>query len=162
MGASSTCGHAAGNSGSNPNGTGCSVADLCSANFHVCTSDVDVQDSAPLGCYGATLGSTTPVFFATEESGPGCTLCEGQGGGPTCNFSACSGCNATGSCENDLFGCGDLGNTPNSSCGVLNETSGDLCSALGSPWSCGSNGCAEWAAVAKTGPTGGGVLCCAN
>jgi hypothetical protein len=161
MGATAACNHASGNSSSNPNGTACSVADLCTANFHVCASDSEVSASSPDGCGDSTLGSSAAVFFATQESGPGCTLCEGQGGTAACSFSTCSGCGGT-NCENDLFGCGDLGNTPNSTCGVLNETSGDLCSALGAPWSCGTDGCTEWANVTKTGPAGGGVLCCAN
>jgi hypothetical protein len=68
-----------------------------------------------------------------------------------------------------------MGDAPDATCGVLNETSGNLCGALTvGGWVCNSvagtgpggaygAGCNEEQVVVKTvGNAGGGVLCCAN
>lgn len=95
---------------------------------------------------------------------PAARFCGGAQGQPTCSFPAdCNGCQGFG-CENDVFGCGSLGDPPDSSCGVLNEFSNNLCGALGAPWNCPNlnGGCSEFATVTKTGPASGGVVCCGN
>ncbi len=165
-----SCDHASGNSTTNPDGVGCSSADLCTANFHVCTSANDVASRSPSGCDGASVGEPAPSFFATLQTGPGLATCSGADGS-VCDAPG-SPFNCDGSCHNDLFGCGDLGNPPDPSCGVLDATSGNLCGALGAPWVCPSvggpagdpysAGCSEFISVTKLGPEAGGVLCCAN
>ncbi|MCS6901366.1 MAG: hypothetical protein RMJ98_17110, partial [Myxococcales bacterium] len=143
------CNRNAGDDSNNPLGTGCSVADLCQVGWHVCASFAEVADkSGGLNCNGSfsnpSNNTDTALFFATRQSGPGTGQC-GVG-------------------NNDLFGCGTIGATPNSNCNPLDRFSHDLCSAinvsLGSPWSCGNNGLQEAANVTKLAATRGGVLCC--
>ncbi len=156
------CGNTSGNSSSNPNGNGCAAADLCAPNFHICFSSGDVANNSSTGCTGSA--PTPGLFFACLESGPGCEICGGAQGEPACSFPAdCNGCQGFG-CENDVFGCGNIGDTPDSSCGVLNEFSNNLCGALPAPWDCPNvnGGCSEFATVTKPGPGAGGVLCCGN
>jgi hypothetical protein len=162
MASPTQCNNTSGNSSSNPNGNGCAAADLCAPNFHICFSSGDVANNSTTGCTGAAPSPN--LFFASLQSGPGCELCGGAQGQPACSFPAdCNGCQGFG-CENDVFGCGDLGDPPDSSCGVLNEFSNNLCSALGAPWNCPNvnAGCSEFATVTKSGPSNGGVLCCGN
>lgn len=155
-----TCGFAAGNSGGNPGGVGCSAADLCAPGFHICKGADDVQSRSPTGCNGAASGPN--LFFATGQSSTGCGLCAlGTGMNPA----ICNGCSCAGNCAqtlltaNDLFGCGSLGSEADG-CGVLDRTSQDGCSALGAPWSCVGDGCDEANVVKKGSSAGGGVLCC--
>ncbi len=159
------CAFSAGNSGNNPKGAGCSAADLCAPGFHVCQSAGDVQASSPTGCTGA---ATSPgLFFATQQSSTGCSLCAlGNGADPVvCNGCSCApNCKQTALTANDLFGCGSLGNSV-SSCSALDRSSGNTCAALGPPWICdapGSAGCDEATLVTKSASAGGGVLCCAD
>ena len=160
-----TCGFIAGNSSSNPGGVGCSAADLCALGFHICKGAADVQSRSPTGCNGAA--SVPALFFATRQSSTGCGLCAlGTGTDPSiCNGCSCAGdCAQTSLIANDLFGCGSLGSDA-TSCGVLDRTSQDGCSALGAPWSCDGptgNGCDEANVVTKGGSAGGGVLCCSD
>jgi hypothetical protein len=155
-----TCGNKAGNDSPNPTGQGCSAADLCAPGFHVCKGASDVAFRSPTGCAGAA--PEDGLFFATRQGSTGCAICTlGSGMDP----SICNGCSCAADCAqntltaNDLFGCGSIGNSPGA-CGALTRTSGNLCSALGSPWSCGNDGCGEANQVTKPSPTGGGVLCC--
>ncbi len=139
------CGRQSGNDGENRYGHGCNVTDLCSQGWHVCSSADEVHDKANnYGCEGAILdGSPEPRFFATRQSGWG----EGH-------------CSAG---TNDLFGCGNVGGTPSSDCGVLNAFSHDLCAALPPDgWRCGFNPYEEARNVQKPINLFGGVLCCAD
>jgi hypothetical protein len=134
------CDRAAGNTGKNAAGVGCTVADLCEAGWHVCTSAAEVAMKSGGSCAGAVVAGAGS-FFLTRQSGPGAAEC------------------GTGS--NDLFGCGDVGASPDAaSCAPIDRFSGNLCSSLPSSWSCGADGVAEADAVAKTAVDGGGVLCC--
>jgi hypothetical protein len=163
LAAPSSCKLKSGNSSNNTGGQGCAAADLCSSDFHICASPSEVAANLPSGqtCNAAT--NSPNVFFAIAQSGPGCALCTVNN---ACNFPAsCSSCQGLGVCENDLFGCGTMGNVPDATCGVLNQTSGNDCSALSTGgWSCNSSdGCTEFAVVTKSdGLSGGGVLCCKN
>lgn len=137
---SPSCGLKSGNSSANPSGSGCAAEDLCATSWHICATATEVAAKSSTGCTGAT--SASGLFFASRQSGPGYMQC-GQG-------------------TNDLFGCGTLGDAPDSSCTPLDRFSHDLCSSLGSPWSCGSDGEAEAKNVTKSSDSGGGVLCCKN
>ncbi|MFZ4580060.1 MAG: EGF domain-containing protein [Myxococcota bacterium] len=142
---SSQCGLVAGNSSTNPNGTGCSAADLCETGWHICKTSLEVKNSsATAGCTGVTDAGAASLFFSSLQSSQGNAVCSVTG-------------------TNDLFGCGNLGTTPNAAaCTPLTRSSGDLCSVLGAPWSCVSanGGFDEAIKVVKSGPLRGGVLCC--
>ena len=134
------CKLVSGNSSANPSGKGCAAEDLCAAGWHICKTPAEVKAKSPTGCTGvATAGS---LFFSTRQSGPGSGSC--------------------GSGANDIFGCGTYGATPSSNCSPLNKFGHDLCSALGSPWSCGGHGYQEANNVIKSSSAKGGVLCCVN
>ncbi len=158
-----TCARAAGNTSANPSGKGCGATDLCALGFHVCNGPAEVAVDSPTGCAGAA--PEPGLFFATRQSSTGCSICTL---GNIADPAACTGCNCAKGCApnpstaNDLFGCGSLGDKPYEPCGVLDRFSNNLCAALGEPWSCGSDGCNEANTVTKSGPTHGGVLCCAN
>lgn len=163
-----SCDRAAGNTGTNADGVGCTVTDLCAEGWGVCLGRAKVLQSAG-GCDGALVGATGPVFFTTQMSSTGA-------------FECASGPTAT----NDLFGCGNLGCdfTSNATvanlCAPLVLSSHDLCKGLrndlgcgdwcnhlgkypGLPnaWSCGSDGSNEALNVKKSHPEQqGGVLCC--
>jgi len=160
------CGRAAGNDGANPNGTGCNVADLCSAGWHVCATAQDIAAHSPTGCGGATAAGDPPLFFASRQSSNGCAICAtGTRTDPDCNSASCTtGCAQTAKTSNDLFGCGNFGATgPLVDCGPIDRFSQNVCSGLpGSPWSCLDNGfgVCEAYVVTKSAPGFGGVLCC--
>src|SRR5262249_50246185 len=160
-----TCGLVAGNGSPNPGGVGCSVADLCSPGFHVCTGPADVLAHSKTGCGGAANGPG--LFFATRQSSNGCGVCaQGANMDPmVCDGASCmAGCAQTTLTANDVFGCGSLGDVA-SACGALDRFSQNLCSALGPPWDCDdppNSGYNEANVVKKLGSAGGGVLCCAN
>jgi len=154
-----TCNFAGGDDGENPSGAGCSAADLCAPGWHVCATALEVGQLSPTGCDGATLED--PAFYATRQSGPGCGLCAtGFQSLPGCDDCTCvAGCLQTQATANDVFGCGNIGDTPGD-CGVLNSFSNDQCSLLGPPWSCSGNDCGEAHNVSKSSSAAGGVLCC--
>jgi hypothetical protein len=164
------CGRNAGDDSTNPQGTGCNVADLCAQGWHVCTGADDVARSSPTGCAGATGSDDPPVLFATRQSSTGCGECAtGTSTDATCDSSSCTaGCLQTANVSNDVFGCGNFGAlTTASACGPLDRFSNNLCSGLaGSTWSCNlaantdDNGTCEAYTVTKSGAAGGGVACC--
>jgi hypothetical protein len=156
-----TCGGVSGNSSPNPSGAGCSVADLCASGSHVCVDPAEVAARSATGCTGAA--PVPGLFFATRQSSDGCNDCAlGTNTDPSiCNGAACvTGCAQTSLTANDLYGCGSLGDTV-ATCSALTQASGNLCGALGAPWSC-PDPFAEANVVTKLGSDGGGVLCCAN
>jgi hypothetical protein len=134
------CDHVAGNDSPNAAGTGCNVADLCQAGWHVCQTAAEVKTkSNDQGCAAAAI--TGGAFFVARQSGSGGAAC--------------------GTGTNDLFGCGDVGNAPDvATCAPFDRFSFDLCTALPATWSCGTDGTAEATNVTKTAAAGGGVLCC--
>jgi len=136
------CSRLSGDDSSNPEGIGCSSADLCAEGWHICESPEEVAASSPDGCTGDIPPNT---FFAAAVSGDGGDSCDAGG-------------------TNDLFGCGTIGRGADSSCAPLTRASGDQCGDLTGEWDCpgswlfGSDSEAE--DVRKSGPGGGGVLCC--
>jgi hypothetical protein len=161
-----SCERAAGNDGANVMGNGCAASDLCAAGFHVCRSAADVGAHSRNGCSGAN-DAPSGTFFATRQSGPGCSQCA-TGDDPGCDSDSCrAGCAQTPTMANDIFGCGTMGKMITSlSCAPLTRASDDLCRALPSSWHCRGGGATavkrEAAVVAKPESTGGGVLCCAD
>jgi len=163
------CDRAAGNDGKNAAGIGCTVSDLCTVGWHVCTGKADVVGHNPAGCEGVMTGAASPVFFTSQMSSTGAFECK-------------SGADAT----NDLFGCGNLGCdyssnvTVKAMCAPLSMSSQDLCKGLrndlGGPawcnhlgkypglpnsWDCGTDATKEAVNVKKThAEQQGGVLCC--
>lgn len=159
---SPTCGRGAGDDGPNPAGLGCAATDLCAPGWHVCRSAGEVAMRSPDGCVGAR-DAEPGSFFATRQTGPGCGHCA-TGTDPDCRSNDCrAGCAQTDRTSNDIFGCGTLGDVPQtSSCGPLDRFSQNLCSALRPPWRCDGDpqGLRESDLVVKPGPAAGGVLCC--
>jgi len=136
-----SCAHSSGNDSTNPIGVGCSAGDLCAAGWHVCTGPADVTSHSSNGCVDAS--GVVSQFFAVQVSGPGTAMC--------------------GTGHNDVFGCGSLGGVADATtCAPLDRFSGDLCAALGPPWSCGTDNLNESIDVTKQGPNKGGVICCTD
>ena len=132
------CNRQAGDDGTNPDGSGCDVADLCESGWHVCTGAADVTSHAPKGCDGVVTGGDPPMFFVTRQSSNGCGDCAtGTRTDPGCNSASCTtGCEQTAWTSNDVFGCGNLGATsPIVECGPLDRFSNNLCGDVGSNWS---------------------------
>jgi hypothetical protein len=165
------CGRMGGDDGLNPNGTGCNVADLCAAGWHVCSTAADIASHSPTGCVGATQAGDPPLFFASRQSSNGCGVCAtGTRTDADCNSASCTaGCAQTAATSNDVFGCGNLGDSsiggaPLTGCGPIDRFSNNVCSALGdTSWSCnddGGNGLCEAYVVVHTSAEFGGVLCC--
>jgi len=168
-----TCNRAAGNSGSNVEGSGCSAADLCASGWHVCRGKSEVAAKAPGGCTDAAPASAPDksLFFAVQQNSTQNSVCDSSSNG------------------NDVFGCGNLGTllTGDKNCGpltrVLASMSAGSCGfneaepPLG-PWTCSGdssshlmegmlvkkNGCPSTSCSYDGSPIGnsdkGGVLCC--
>lgn len=160
------CNRMGGDDGLNPTGAGCNVADLCAAGWHVCSTSADVASHSSTGCTGSVQAGDPPLFFASRQSSNGCGVCAtGTRTDADCNASACtSGCAQTAITSNDVFGCGNLGDTPSLvDCGPINRFGNNLCSGLsGTSWTCNDNdgGLCEAYAVTHTDAQFGGVLCC--
>ncbi|MCK6550510.1 PKD domain-containing protein [Myxococcota bacterium] len=155
------CNRGAGDDGTNPNGAGCNVADLCGVGWHVCNTGNDVLARSPTGCVGSTVSGDS-MFWATRQSTTGCGVCaNGASTGPQCNSGSCvGGCLQTAAISNDVFGCGTIG-AGGFACGPLDRFSHDGCSALGAPWTCSDGGgYCEAYRLRKTDASRGGVLCC--
>ncbi|TNF23333.1 MAG: DUF11 domain-containing protein, partial [Deltaproteobacteria bacterium] len=185
------CDRAAGNDGVNADGVGCNVEDLCAPGWHICDGPNDVTirtnglgcadavaadypnfGTGPLGVGGDGAQLTVPpggAFFMTQASGSGSGVCDDQVNGVPVYF-------------NDVFGCGNLGATPTSSCAPLNRFGHNLCSGLQTligqnndnpatdfgyataatwAWDCPGSGYNEANQVTKRFPDQqGGVICC--
>ncbi len=134
---SSACSAEGGDDGDNPTGVDCSIADLCAPGWHVCAtpSEFDVRN-AGAGCTDAV--ETGVMFFATQTTGGGFARCDFLG-------------------DNDLFGCGTMGGpATHGTCTPLDRT----LAHNSVPWDLGSSGFLEALSVTKSGPEGGGALCC--
>ena len=139
------CGNNAGNNSTNPNGIGCSIADLCAEGWRPCASPLEVGQRTTAG-----IPSDFPdvSFFAAAVSGP-----------------ASMGDGECGIGSNDFFGLGTAGaSADRGTCAPLTRSSGEKCDDLPPPWDCGDSG-AVWQydeadQATKPGPQGGGVLCC--
>jgi len=168
-----TCDRASGNDSDNPEGAGCSAADLCSPGWHVCLGRAEVAGLSPDGCAGAVPPGTPDksLFFAVQQNSQADSVCDDSDLG------------------NDVFGCGNLGTvlSPDKNCGALNRVLASMHAGtcgfneaeppLG-PWLCvggddshlheGSlvkkNGCPSVSCSYDGNPVDnsgkGGVLCC--
>ena len=134
------CAREGGDDGPRPMGSGCNIEDLCAFGWHVCEDPAEVAASSPTGCTGALEGTSGDLFFLQRQSGTGNRECDGG--------------------QNDIFGCGNLGDMPKPSCRPLDAVATSTCSALPPTWDCGASNFSEAAAVTKDGGAGGGVLCC--
>lgn len=167
------CGRSSGNDSDNPEGAGCSAADLCAPGWHVCRGQEEVAELSPDGCAGAVPPGTPDktLFFAVRQNSRADSVCDQSDQG------------------NDVFGCGNLGAvlTPEKNCGPLNRVLASMHAGtcgfneaeppLG-PWMCqggddshlheGSlvkkNGCSSVSCSYDGNPVDnsdkGGVLCC--
>ena len=159
---STRCERRDGNSSANPLGIGCSVEDLCADGWHVCRTPADVVRSSPDGCLAV---AALPLFFVSAQSGTGCGVCAV---GASLDSARCSGLSCAVGCmqtpftTNDIFGCGGIGDLPDTAtCSVLNRFGNNTCFQLGAPWSCPSElGADEANTVFKSLPGAGGALCC--
>ena len=141
-----TCSRLAGDGNLIPDGTGCTAADLCAANWHVCRNGDDVAQSSPSGDCEGCVPAGEPRFFvvATGASSMGV-------------------CSPDPQAANDLHGCGGLGQPESQACAPLSRRMGFAdCLATNGIWNCGdqSDSLQEAAVVTKSGTTLGGVLCC--
>jgi hypothetical protein len=135
------CNRLSGDDTINTNGSGCSAADLCAEGWHVCSSLSEIDGASSVGCAYSWENGT---FWVAAVSGDGSQECGTSG-------------------ADDLFGCGTEGVDAELSCSPLSRSSGDKCGDLPDTWECpggmfGSSTEAE--DVKKSGPEGGGVLCC--
>ena len=134
------CNRNAGNSSSNPAGSGCSVADLCAPGWEVCPDRNTFDNKSPTGC---ALDFNTSLYLVRQGM---------SSFGTGCSFATSA---------NNIIGCGqDLGNQPASSCSPLN-TYMTLSACNADPfWNCGNDATNEGQNVVKSGPGHGGVICC--
>lgn len=141
---SPACARAAGNHGANAGGTGCNVADLCAAGWHVCEDSTDVDWSLPLGGTCGEALSAPGQFYLARQA--------------TAAFT--DDCRTTGS--NNVFGCGNVGAKAGSVwCEPLDRyLTADDCGSLPG-WECGPDDNSEASSIVhREGP--GGVLCCTD
>ncbi len=139
---SPACGRAGGNDGTNPAGTGCSVADLCAVGWHVCLDWTDVAKS--LGSGQCETPATPSLFLVRAGVQPTTEVC-------------------TAGQVNNLIGCGvGLGEPADPSCAPLNHMMRMAECTTAPAWDCGSNAnlSSEALSVTKPAPDQGGALCC--
>lgn len=158
-----------GNSGPNPDGTGCSSSDLCESGWHLCAAGEiiarvggAVGSSETDGC-SATTWPENSLFLGAIGS-TGCYICaepDGTVTGSACNVSDCAvGCLPSPDLNNDAFGCGTAG-APATSCGDVDR--GIVNTGLGSSWNLGPDDLHEGQNIShdpNAAGAGGGVLCC--
>ena len=144
-GQSPQCQREAGNTGADPSGVGCSVADLCAPGWHVCADAAEVASRSDSGCEGAVPAGFA-LFFAVRAGASADGICA-----PGLDF------------RNDVHGCGSFGEPTHATCAPLDhKLSVTLCRTTGGLWSCGSTDdhLQETEHVSKPGPALGGALCC--
>jgi hypothetical protein len=142
------CDRDAGDSSSNPNGTGCNVADLCAQDWHVCRDGQDVSRHSPTGDCESCVSPGEHLFFLVATGASTMGVCSNDA-----------------TATNDLHGCGDLGQPETAGCDPLFRRMGFAdCRATGGVWWCGDEGdhLREAVLVIKNSPAMGGVLCCRN
>ena len=145
IGRTPMCARSAGNTGSNGQGMGCSVADLCAQGWHVCADPEEVARRSPTDCESAAP-SAHPIFFLV-----------------TAGASPLGICKADRASTNDIHGCGNLGQPESEGCQPLERRMGFAdCLGTNQVWKCGTaeDHLREATVVVKTGPAWGGALCC--
>jgi hypothetical protein len=138
------CGRQSGNDSIRPDGTNCSVADLCAEGWHVCRDPPEVKRRSLSGCESAVVPGQKMIFIVAAGASP------------------LGVCVPDLAATNDLHGCGDLGSDESSGCSPLLKRM-TFADCLGSGvWSCGTadDHLLEANVVTKTGSAEGGVLCC--
>jgi hypothetical protein len=141
-----TCDLQAGDTSANPEGMGCSAADLCAEHWHLCRNGSDVAQHSPTGDCESCVPAGEPRFFLV---GTGAS-----------SFGVCSPDPPE---ANDLHGCGWLGQPESDGCYPLSRRMGFAdCLATQGVWDCGSelDSLQEAAVVTKRKSTLGGALCC--
>ena len=141
-----SCDLLAGDTNSKRDGIGCTAADLCAANWHVCRDGEDVVAHSPTGDCESCVPAGEPRFFLVASGASPMGICSPD------------------SLEsNDLHGCGGLGQPEAQGCAPLSRRMGFAdCLATNGVWNCGSqnDSLQEAKVVTKSGTTLGGVLCC--
>jgi hypothetical protein len=141
-----TCELLAGDTNSNHDGLGCTAADLCAANWHVCRNGDDVAKHSPTGdCESCVPAGETRFFLVASGASP------------------MGICSPDSQAVNDLHGCGGLGQPEAPNCAPLSRRMGFAdCLATNGVWNCGGpdDSLQEAKVVTKSGTTLGGVLCC--
>jgi hypothetical protein len=143
-----SCELLAGDTNSNSEGNGCTAADLCAANWHVCRNGDDVAKHSPTGDCEGSVPAGEPRFFLVASGASPMGICS-----------------ADPQAVNDLHGCGGLGQPEDQTCAPLSRRMGFAdCMATSGVWNCGTqdDSLREAEVVSKTGTTLGGVLCCRN
>ncbi len=139
------CARRAGNTGRNPFGLECTVADICAEKWHVCQDSLDVAQHSPTDCEGAAPAGSE-IFFLVQSGASPLGVCSPDPGA-----------------ANDLHGCGTLGQPEAQTCEPLERRMGFAdCLATGGLWACGgaADHLNEANLVIKRGIAQGGVLCC--
>lgn len=139
------CDRAAGDTGMNPTGAGCSVTDLCAEGWHVCAGPEEVARLSPTDCESAADSEHEQFFLVRSGASP-------QGV-----------CGPDPTAANDLHGCGSLGQPEAESCQPLERrlSFADCLASMGA-WQCGGpdDPHREATVVSKPGAAQGGALCC--
>ena len=140
------CDLLAGDSNSKRDGIGCSAADLCAANWHVCRNGYDVAIiRGPAIAKAACLTTNRASFWSPRAHPPW------------------ESARLIPQATNDLHGCGGLGQPEALGCAPLSRRMGFAdCLATNGVWNCGTqdNSLQEAKVVTKPGTSLGGVLCC--
>jgi hypothetical protein len=141
-----SCGLLAGDGNTRSDGMGCSAADLCAANWHVCHNGSDVAKHSPSGDCESCVPAGEKRFFLVASGASPMGICS-----PDLQSA------------NDLHGCGGLGQPEAQGCSPLSRRMGFAdCLATKGVWNCGNqdDSLQEAKTVTKSGTTLGGVLCC--
>ena len=141
-----SCDRLAGDTNSNYAGKGCSAADLCAENWHVCRNGNDVVANSPTGDCESCVPAGEQRFFLVASGASSMGICSSDSHE-----------------SNDLHGCGGLGQPEVQACAPLSRRMGFAdCLATHGVWNCGSqdDSSQEAKVVTKLGTTLGGVLCC--
>ena len=143
------CNRNAGNTGTQSDGHGCAVADLCAVGWHVCNDAADASSNGGVAAC-AELAIGAPALYATRQRGAMLT-------------GACVGVNLA-SDANNINGCGNglgISFMVADMCAPLNRRlSASPAGQCPAPWNCGNDDHAEGFNVTQTGLQFGGVLCC--
>jgi hypothetical protein len=134
-----------GNDSNNPEGVGCSAADLCAPTWHVCLDGPDVASHSPTGgCESIVSPGYEALFVVMTGASP-------QGV-----------CSPDPSAANDLHGCGSIGQPESAGCPPLDRRMNFADCIPTVVWQCGTvdDSLREADVVTKSGSSLGGVLCC--
>lgn len=134
-----------GNDSGNPEGVGCSAADLCAPTWHACLDGPDVASHSPTGgCESAVSPGDEALFVVMTGASP-------QGV-----------CSPDPSAANDLHGCGSIGQPESAGCAPLDRRMNFADCTATVVWQCGTpdDSLREADVVTKSGSSLGGVLCC--